>query len=204
LCSEREYASSSFDSCARYPFDDHNCPKFAVLLHFCQDVQEFLNRDPQNVVAIHCKAGKGRTGLVISCFLQYCGVARNADEGLKQFAEARTKNSKGVTIPSQIRYVRYFGEFLKRFVMVGRDFPFDHPQKLIFTGMQLTGRADFDVGGGCDPYIRCFLQDGTEIYNMKKDKKNKVKNWKGTPSFRLSFAVPVQGDIHVLVYDQGK
>ncbi len=202
LCSEREYTTSCFEACARYPFDDHNCPKFSTLLHFCQDVHDFLNRDQENVVAVHCKAGKGRTGLVISCYLQFCGTARSAEEGLKLFADARTKNSKGVTIPSQIRYVRYFGELLKRFVNAGRDFPFERQQKLTFTGLQMTGKADFDVGGGCDPYVRVFLQDGSEIYNMKKDKKNKVKNWKGTPSFRLSFAVPVEGDIHVTVLDE--
>ena len=38
---------------------------------FCEDVQKFLDADDKNVVSIHCKAGKGRTGLMISCLLVY-------------------------------------------------------------------------------------------------------------------------------------
>ena len=33
--------------------------RFRQLVDFCTDVREWLNSDPENVVAIHCKGGKG-------------------------------------------------------------------------------------------------------------------------------------------------
>ena len=74
LCSERKYDTSMFDRgmvCEDFAFDDHNPPEFAMLFRFCRDAQEWLDAHPENVVAIHCKAGKGRTGVMICALLVY-------------------------------------------------------------------------------------------------------------------------------------
>lgn len=47
-----------------------------------------------NVAAIHCKAGKGRTGLIICCYLMYCGLSKTAEASLEYYAEARTLDGK--------------------------------------------------------------------------------------------------------------
>ena len=33
------------------------------------DMSLWLDDHPKNVVAVHCKAGKGRTGIIVCCFL---------------------------------------------------------------------------------------------------------------------------------------
>ncbi len=52
--------------------------------------------------------------MIIASWLQYNNEWPDADKALAFYAAARTHNQKGVTIPSQIRYVRYFGAALKR------------------------------------------------------------------------------------------
>mmetsp|Transcript_26380 Transcript_26380/g.49301 ORF Transcript_26380/g.49301 Transcript_26380/m.49301 type:complete len:162 (+) Transcript_26380:1293-1778(+) len=80
---------------------------------FCKDVKKFLGQKPNGVAAIHCKAGKGRTGFLISCYLIYTNPWFTVDRALRFFAVKRTKNQKGVTIPSQRRYVGYFDRMLR-------------------------------------------------------------------------------------------
>jgi len=122
LCSERAYDPDRFPIVKRFPFDDHNPCPFDVLVSMCRDVKAYLKKDPKNVAAIHCKAGKGRTGLAISAYLIYSGVVQTADEALKYFAGKRTKDGQGVTIQSQRRYVGYFEEYVK-LRRIGKQLP---------------------------------------------------------------------------------
>lgn len=116
-----------------FPFDDHNCPNFQDLSYFCKQLASYLAKDPQNVVGIHCKAGKGRTGLMIAAFLLYCGEWSTADEALRYYAFVRTENQKGVTIPSQIRWVHYYEKYMKASVEGAKGLP--PPDRLIMTKM---------------------------------------------------------------------
>ncbi|KAM7542808.1 hypothetical protein Aperf_G00000013181 [Anoplocephala perfoliata] len=113
LCNERDFNEYRFSGpVVRYPFSDHNAPQFEQILALCQDVMQFLNVHPENVVAINCKAGKGRTGVMVCACLMELQEARNAEEALRLYAEKRTCNGQGVTIPSQRRYVQYYSRLL--------------------------------------------------------------------------------------------
>ena len=89
-------------------FFDHNPAPLALIKAVCLDMDAWLAADPANVVALHCKAGKGRTGLIIAAYLVHSKACPSTTEALRFFGEARTSNGKGVTIPSQMRYVHYY------------------------------------------------------------------------------------------------
>jgi len=135
LCSETVYSSRHFDnSVARFPFDDHQVAPLEQILGFCQDCAAWLAAHPDNVVAVHCKAGKGRSGLMICSLLIYLGICLTPEEALQLFSRNRTANNMGVTIPSQIRYVHYMGTAITSFRCRIPD-----PRSVLLERLEVTG-----------------------------------------------------------------
>lgn len=64
------------------------------MLEFCVDMVLYLLKEPEGVVAIHCKAGKGRTGIMIICYLIFSGLCKNSNDAINHYAKMRTKNCK--------------------------------------------------------------------------------------------------------------
>ena len=60
-----------------FPFDDHNCPPIEFIASFCESASSWLKEDVQNVVAVHCKAGMGRTGVMICSLLLFLKASFN-------------------------------------------------------------------------------------------------------------------------------
>jgi len=115
LCGERTYEANTFHNrVALYPFEDHNAPALQMIEDMMEDVSTWLDDHPKNVVAVHCKAGKGRTGLMICCMLYWRGYFSKMTESLDFYAKMRTDDMDGVTIPSQRRFVLYFEQWLTR------------------------------------------------------------------------------------------
>ncbi|XP_012578626.1 PREDICTED: phosphatidylinositol 3,4,5-trisphosphate 3-phosphatase TPTE2 [Condylura cristata] len=116
LCSERAYDPKYFHyNVHRILIDDHNVPSLSVMLEFSKEVDEWLAEDKENIVVIHCKGGKGRTGTMVCVCLITSGIFVTAEDSLYYFGERRTDKTsstkfQGVETPSQNRYVGYFAD----------------------------------------------------------------------------------------------
>ena len=111
LCAEEErhYDPALFGGrVAHFPFEDHHVPPLEVLTAFAQSAKAWLDQNENHVVVVHCKAGKSRTGLMVCTLLVHSGVAANADEAEALYNAKRTVDGRGLTLPSQRRYLRYF------------------------------------------------------------------------------------------------
>ena len=96
-----------------FPATDHNPSPIKLILEFCIDICLYLIKNPEGVAAVHCKAGKGRTGVMICSYLVFSGLCQSSEMAFRYYARVRTKNNTGVTIASQKRYIKYFETFLQ-------------------------------------------------------------------------------------------
>ena len=101
---------------------DHHGPNLITLVQACSLIYEFLIKDEENVVVIHCNGGKGRTGTLICSYLLYCGFADSAENAITYFGWKRFKHGLGITNPSQVRYIYYFEKILQERIMVPKRF----------------------------------------------------------------------------------
>eukprot|EP00933_Yihiella_yeosuensis_P036296 TRINITY_DN3003_c0_g1_i2.p1 TRINITY_DN3003_c0_g1~~TRINITY_DN3003_c0_g1_i2.p1 ORF type:complete len:595 (+),score=104.74 TRINITY_DN3003_c0_g1_i2:90-1874(+) len=122
LCAEKSHTNNGFpDETVPFPCADHCPPDLATMFNFCRDAESWLTRNSSSIAAIHCKAGKGRSGTMVCALLLYAGALPTAREALRWFAKVRGGTRAGVTIPSQIRWVAMFENWLHDRVQLASD-----------------------------------------------------------------------------------
>eukprot|EP01129_Flabellula_baltica_P012725 TRINITY_DN5782_c0_g1_i2.p1 TRINITY_DN5782_c0_g1~~TRINITY_DN5782_c0_g1_i2.p1 ORF type:complete len:549 (-),score=98.29 TRINITY_DN5782_c0_g1_i2:433-2079(-) len=113
--SQRTYDYSKFNEVVDWcGWPDHHSPPMVILSAIMEDIHRYLQEDPEHVIIVHCLAGKGRTGTVISCYLLFSGLFDDPAHARNYFARKRSHNNWGVSGPSQIRTVNWFWDILNR------------------------------------------------------------------------------------------
>ncbi|KAK9744804.1 C2 domain of PTEN tumor-suppressor protein [Popillia japonica] len=202
LCSERSYDTTKFHNRVEiFPFDDHNPPKIELIKPFCMNVQEWLKSHKDNVAVVHCKAGKGRTGTMICCYLLHSGDFSNAEEALNYYGNKRTQDRKGVTIPSQLRYVHYYAQIMQEHLTYKPEILYIQKIKLepppYFAGGQgsvcfaISQQNLKETDGKCCQ--QCVKLHKSETYEVKRC---------NVFTIELSVCTPISGDVKVEFYNK--
>ncbi|XP_059138488.1 phosphatidylinositol 3,4,5-trisphosphate 3-phosphatase TPTE2-like [Physella acuta] len=208
LCSERDYDENLFfNNVERIYIDDHNVPKLREMLDFTANAREWMAADKQNVIAIHCKGGKGRTGTIICTWLIDCGLLESAQESLEYFGDRRTDLSKGSTFqgvetPSQSRYVEYYEKLKNEY---NRQLP---PKKVLkLNSIKITGINSVGNGDGSDLFME-LRQDGLLIFECNLGTQSNCEVLKYTDSdsivTNLKNCPNINGDIKIMFKTNSK
>ncbi|XP_008061296.1 tensin-3 [Carlito syrichta] len=128
-----------------------HAPPLDKMCTICKAQESWLNSDPQHVVVIHCRGGKGRIGVVISSYMHFTNVSASADQALDRFAMKKFYDDKVSALmqPSQKRYVHFLSGLLSGSVKMNAS-----PLFLHF--VILHGTPNFDTGGVCRPFLKLY------------------------------------------------
>uniref|UniRef100_A0AAV1UPR0 Phosphatidylinositol-3,4,5-trisphosphate 3-phosphatase n=1 Tax=Peronospora matthiolae TaxID=2874970 RepID=A0AAV1UPR0_9STRA len=123
FCDEpkRSYSPITFDGrVKRFPIEDHNVPSFQTMVAFCEEAAAWLAGSKKHVVVLHCKAGKGRAGMMACMLLLRMGYVATATEAIECYNSERVRDHRGLTVASQTKWVAYYAASRVR-VSVFRD-----------------------------------------------------------------------------------
>lgn len=191
LCIEKTYPQDMFYKQGYFPFKDHEAPPINLIRPFCEDAKSFLDEDEQNIIAVHCKAGKGRTGTFICCLMMYMNIFDNADECLQYYGMMRVENGKGVTVPSQIRYVSYFETILKNNMA--------HP--IVFVKKKIIKLRMFTLPMFHKVYTSSFnINNNGNSFHSDKKKNIEDENNDTIVDFNINNELIVEGDVQIIFY----
>ncbi|KAL8024971.1 putative pleckstrin domain, PH-like domain superfamily, protein-tyrosine phosphatase [Plasmopara halstedii] len=215
--SERSYDYTKFEGRVNEcGFPDHHPPPLQLLLDIINDMIEWVAKSSKHVLVVHCLAGKGRTGVVCSCFLLLMGyygsvfklrkeheLRELANSSIRDFWSAR---GQGVRFPSQALYIYYFLKVLRRMGRVPTQIPPLRPaKKMLLRTIVLNGVPDFEAPphGGCTPFLQVLPAPSQHhqpqlLYNSSWQNP-KFETYLADPfgSIMFEINVEVQGDVLV-------
>jgi protein-tyrosine phosphatase len=121
-CPEHPYPDfQSNCEIVKYNVQDHSPPTLSVFIHFLNDATTFMNESTESTIAVHCRGGKGRSGVLCCAWLMHAKEAKSADAAMALFAMSRTEwrggasgKLQGVETPSQKRYVYQLEQLMKK------------------------------------------------------------------------------------------
>jgi phosphatidylinositol-3,4,5-trisphosphate 3-phosphatase and dual-specificity protein phosphatase PTEN len=101
---------------------------------------------------------------MLSALLLYSGHVSNAKEAIEFFGRMRASDGHGVTLPSQLRYIGFFGKVFDEYYKMHVEMPVSPRKHLHRVVIHKTPSVDRD--GGCDLYFDIH-QEQRLIYSGK-------------------------------------
>ena len=169
--SGKTYDNSKFNNnVIEHRLVDHHAPSLNSLFEICYEIHKYLTSDISNVVVVNCRAGKGRAGTVICCYLLYSGRFRSPDEAFTYYSLKRFYKGECITQPSQRRYVEYFYSLL---TSTKRYFPY----RIRINSIKIK---DFDKnnrsGQSISPFCDFYINNSDKITSTTKENYFNNKN----------------------------
>ncbi|XP_054427366.1 tensin-3 [Pteronotus mesoamericanus] len=169
-----------------------HAPPLDKVCSICKAQETWLNSDPQHVVVIHCRGGKGRIGVVVSSYMHFTTVSASADQALDRFAMKKYYDDKVSALmqPSQKRYVQFLSGLLAGTVKM-------NAAPLFLHFVIVHGTPNFDAGGACRPFLKLYqaMQPvyTSGIYNIGPENQSRIY-------IAIEPAQLLKGDIMVKCY----
>ena len=182
-----------------YKWIDHQAPQLHTLFDICMKMLLFLKENSNNVVVVHCNAGKGRTGTVICSFLLFCNLFSNCEDAINFYSKKRFITGNAVTQPCQIRYINYFSYLLSNRLYF--------PKQILLKSIILKGIPLKDQYGEIRPFYEIYANNSeTLIYTNKTNFLQQRKIYYLNPqSIQITddnFSLLIKGDITIKLYSQ--
>lgn len=184
-----------------FPWEDHYPPPIQLLFQACQEIHHWLLSNIKNVIAVNCRAGKGRTGTLICCYLLFSGRFNKVNDALNFYKIKRFSQGGGVTQPSQIRYVSYFFS-----ILLGKK---QSPNILQLRSISIK-TAPHMSNQSCRPVIE-IRQDKKLVFSNKKISRESQSiisdQWEEARTHQIALAnseVLLCGDINCFLYHWGR
>ncbi|XP_021163404.2 tensin-1 isoform X4 [Fundulus heteroclitus] len=156
-----------------FGWPDHHAPALDKICSICKAMDTWLSADSHNVVVIHNKGNRGRTGVVVAAYMHYSNISASADQALDRFAMKRFYEDKVLPVgqPSQKRYVEYFSGLLSGQIKINN-------KPLFLHHVIMHGIPDFESKGGCRPFLKIYqaMQPvyTSGIYNVQGDSQTSI------------------------------
>uniref|UniRef100_A0A8C5CR39 Tensin 1 n=1 Tax=Gadus morhua TaxID=8049 RepID=A0A8C5CR39_GADMO len=156
-----------------FGWPDHHAPALDKICSICKAMDTWLSADSHNVVVIHNKGNRGRTGVVVAAYMHYSNISASADQALDRFAMKRFYEDKVLPVgqPSQKRYVQYFSGLLSGNIKINN-------KPLFLHHVIMHGIPNFESQGGCRPFLKIYqaMQPvyTSGIYNVQGDSQTSI------------------------------
>ncbi|MCJ8729131.1 hypothetical protein PDJAM_G00102720 [Pangasius djambal] len=175
-----------------FGWPDLHAPPLDKICTMCKTMEGWLNSDPHNVVVLHCKGNRGKTGVIIAAYMHFSKISAGADHALttvamRKFCEDKISSSLQ---PSQNRYIYYFSGLLSGAIKINSS-------SLLLHQVHIPAIMSYEPGEAYAPFLKIY-QSLKLVYTSRIYETNGSRN--RMLCIKIEPALLLKGDIMVKCY----